>query len=116
MKKRREMALWDWANAGFLLLIGLLLGVALDSVIDLVAMGYWIMAVILVLAFLAVFVFELLMDKVFDKFFHIGVKRVSEPDEQKYKPLIVLLSFPTGMLLGVLLAGTGWDHAVLSLF
>ncbi len=115
MKQRRSMELWDWVNATFLLLIGLLLGIALDGIGQLVATGFWIMALILVLLFLAVFLFELLMDKVFNRFFTIGVRQVNEPGTNKYRPLIVMFSLPSGILIGVLLARLGLAGTVLEM-
>lgn len=115
MTQRREMELWDWINTGFLLLIGLLLGIALDYIGQLVAMGFWVIAVILLLLFLAVFLFELLMDKIVNRIFTIAVRQVNEPSERKKKPLMVILSFPSGVLLGVLLARVGLSIAILDL-
>ena len=113
MSHRRAVDFHDWINVALLVFIGILLGIAIESVYKLIAMGAWFIALIVTVPFLFVFLLEILMDKVFNQFFTIGVRRVYEPKNQKKKPLIVMLSFPTSFVFGFLLAKAGMGNTFL---
>ena len=107
MSERRRMQIGDWINAGFLLAIGVFLGFVVDGVLQLATTSYWPLAIILLLIFAGIFLFESLMDKLFSRIFSIGVRPADKTQAQKRRPLPVLLSLPAGVILGIALARLG---------
>mgnify|MGYP000968562975 CR=1 FL=1 len=107
MSERRRMQIGDWINAGFLLVIGVFLGFVVDGIMQLATTPFWPMAIILMLIFAGIFLFELLVDKLFSRIFTIGVRPAPETQVQKRRPLPIFLSLPVGVILGVLLARLG---------
>lgn len=115
MSERRKMGVGDWFNAAINVLIGVLLGSVVYGLVQLVAGGSWMMAVILVLFGGGLFLFMVLSDKLFDRLFPIGIRPAKNPQPQPPKPLLRVLSLPLGLILGVVLALLGFDKTLLDL-
>ena len=104
MSKRRKMQVGDWLNAAINGVIGVLLGSVVYELVQLVASGAWLMAVILVLLGGGLFLFMVLHDKLFDRLFPIGIRPARNPQPESPKPLLRVFSLPLGCILGVGLA------------
>lgn len=115
MRERRKMGTGDWINAAINVLIGVLLGFVIYGLVQLVASGSWLMAMILVLLGGGLFLFMILQDKLFDRLFSIGIRPARNPQPQLPKPLLRVLSLPLGFILGVVLAFLGLDRTILAL-
>jgi len=114
-KERRRMQAGDWFNAAINLLVGLLLGSFVDGLVQLVATGLWLSAVIISLLSGGLFLFMLVFDKVTDPLFPIGIRPAPTPQVKGRTPLLRLMSLPVGVLLGVLLARLGLDDKILGM-
>ena len=115
MTERRKMGIGDGFNTVINVLIGALLGSAAYGLLQLVASGAWLMAMILVLLGGGLFLFMVLSDKLFDRLFRIGIRPPKNPQPQPPKPLLRVLSLPLGFLVGVVLALLGLDRTILAL-
>jgi len=105
----------DWINAAFNVLIGVLLGFVIHGLVQLVASGFWLMALILLLLGGGLFLFMVLFDKLFDRLFTIWIRPASSPQQQRTKPLLRVLSLPLGFVFGVVLAVLDLDGRMLDL-
>jgi hypothetical protein len=103
----------DWINAGFLLVFGVFLGFVVDGILQLATTSFWPLAIILLLMVAGIFLFELLMDKLFSRIFPIGVRPANKSPAQGRKPLPVFLSLPAGVILGIALARLGLADTIL---
>ena len=106
------MTLWDWFNAGALALVGLFVGMALGGLIELVAMGAWLLALILLVlgAVMALIVFA--SEWLSDRLFGIGIKPARNPTP---KPRLRRLSLPAGIMVGLILHAMGLSGPILEL-
>jgi hypothetical protein len=114
MSERRNMGVSDWINATINAAIGVLLGSVIYGLVQLIVGGAWLMAVIIFFLFAGLFLFLVLSDKLFDRVFKIGIRPAKTPQTQQPKPLLRVLSFPSGVILGVVLAVLGLDRTILS--
>ena len=57
----------------------------------------------------------LLLDKPFERLFSIGVRPATQPKVKAGTPLPRLISFPAGIVLGVILARLGLDDTILGM-
>jgi hypothetical protein len=105
----------DWINAVVNLLIGLLLGSFVDGLIQLVATGLWLSALIITLLFGGLFLFIVISDKVTDNLFPTGVRPALKTQGKVRKPLLRLISLPLGALFGAALARLGLDDKILGM-
>lgn len=113
MSERPGMELGDWFNAAVNVLIGALLGSVIYRLVQLVASGAWLMALILIFLGIGLFVFMVLSDKLFDLFSGVRFRPAKNPKPQPPKPLLRKLSLPSGFIVGVVLAVLGLDTTIL---
>lgn len=116
MADRREMQPRDWVDSVFFLLIGAILGSVAEGLSLLVTSSFWPVAVIILLVILGALLSEFLIDKLIDRIFPSGVRAVYEPEKKGRRPLILLLSFPLGFVLGVILSKLGLDGTIINFF
>jgi hypothetical protein len=107
--ERRKMGVGDWINVAFSLSIGILLGAAIFGLVQLVADGFWVTALVAILISAGLFLLMEVSDKILDRLFTIGVKPASVKYPQGRKPLLRSLSLPGGFVLGLLMAMLGLD-------
>jgi hypothetical protein len=112
MQERPSMEPGDWFQAAINGVIGVFLGIATHGLVQLVAIGAWWMALILVVLGVGYFFFVQLADKLFDWIFPSGIRTVGKRRGQP-KPLLRVLSLPAGLLVGIALAGLGLDTVLL---
>ncbi len=111
--ERRSMHIGDWVNAAALFVVGLFLGSLVEDLVQL-ATTDWPFAVFIVVLFAGLFFFVWIFDKLFDRLFPIGIRPSRNPQDNKRKPVPLLVSLPAGFLLGIVLAMLGLDDMVLS--
>ncbi len=107
MSDRRRMRIGDWLNGAAFLAIGVFLGLAADGMAGLAGTAFWPMIIIIPVLFGGVFLFLLFFDRVVDRIFSSGIKPASRPRTKDRKPLVLLLSLPTGIAIGMIGAQLG---------
>jgi hypothetical protein len=106
------MELGDWLQAAVNVVLGILVGIVVFKLTQLVVSGAWLMALILVVLGGGYVLFVQLADKLFDWIFPSGIRTVGKREDQP-KPLLRAQSLPAGLLLGIALAGLGLDTVLL---
>jgi hypothetical protein len=114
MGDRRKMRTGDRVNGAVILVVGLFLGLAIDGMIRLVGTGFWPVAVIILILFRGVFLFELAIEGLFNRIVPSGIKPASQPKAKERKPLVLLLSLPAGIAIGMILSRLGLSETLLS--
>ena len=106
----------NWASAAVNCIIGFLLGVAINGLIQLIFTGAWVAVLNLVVLATALFFIVLLHDRLGEWLFPSGIRPARKPEKVSRKPLVRRLSLPVGLVLGVVLAGFGLDDWLLGWF
>ncbi|MEN1729542.1 MAG: hypothetical protein AAGJ52_13985 [Pseudomonadota bacterium] len=115
MTERRAMGLGDWLNAAVNFVIGVLLGIAADGLLQLASSGQWFLALLIPVLFAGWFLFMLLLDKGMDRLFPSGIRPAKTSKEKAPMPLPRLLGLPAGAVAGVVLARLGLAAPLLNL-
>ena len=97
-----------WASAAVNLVIGVLLGVAINGLARLMFSGAWLAVINLLILFAALSLIVWLHDRLGDWLFPSGIRPARKPEKARRKPLFRRLSLPAGLVLGIVLAGLGW--------
>lgn len=114
MENRRKMVLGDWFNSVWLCIIGLYLGLVVHGLSQLVGTAlFWPMLIFIMLMWWGMCLFDNVINKLFDWMFPIGIKPATNPPSNERKPLARLLSLPSGIFLGVVLAELGLRDTLL---
>lgn len=106
----------DWLSAGFNVVVGLLLGLALNGLLQLVVTGFWLLAAIVLIITLGFLLVHWLFDGLIVRPFFSGFLREQGLQPEGRTPLGRLLSLPAGLVLGVILAEFGLTKAILGIF
>jgi len=96
------MRIGDWANGASLLAIGFFLGLAVYYMAQLVGTAFWPMIIIIPVLFGGIFLAQLVLDWIIDRVFTSGLKPARQPQVKERRPLVLLLSLPTGFLIGMI--------------
>jgi small-conductance mechanosensitive channel len=99
--------LLDWILSAMNFVIGILLGVALNGLIQLVASGAWVAVLNLVVLAISLFLIVKLHGLLGETLFPSGIRPARNPKKKPKPPAIRRFSLPTGLALGVLLAQFG---------
>lgn len=99
----------DWLYIVGYAVLGVWLGIALDGLVWLLTNDYWIVAILLVLMFGGIVLFDALLDRGIDRLFPGGVRKVLKSARQRRSPWLRRWSLPAGVVLGVILARLGLD-------
>jgi hypothetical protein len=110
------MQLGDWLNAATLLIIGVLLGIAIDAMAQLATTPYWPLVILIPLMFGGVLLLDGLLNRLANRIFPSAIRTVGKSESKPRKPLALLLSLPAGLILGIVLARFGLANTVLDLF
>ena len=113
MENRREMQVGDWANGAAIFAVGVFLGLAIYHLAQLVGTAFWPLIVIIPVLFGGVFLLNLKFDNLIDRIFPNGIKPARKPHAKQRKPLVLLLSLPTGIIIGVIGAMLGLGDVLL---
>jgi len=97
------------ASAAINLVIGVLLGVAINGLARLMFSGAWLAVINLLVLFAALSLIVWLHDRLGDWLFPSGIRPARNPKKARRAPLFRRLSLPAGLMLGIVLAGFGWD-------
>ena len=118
LRDQRTTALFtlagDWTSAAVNVVIGVLLGTAINGVVQLIFTGVWVVVLNIAVLSAALFFIVFLHDRLGKKIFPSGIRPAREPEKVSRKPLVQRLSLPAGLILGVVLAGAGLDDWLLS--
>jgi len=99
-----------WSMALVNIVIGVLLGVAINGLARLMLSGAWVAVFTLLALFAALFLIVWLHDRLGETLFPSGIRPARKPKRVRKTPLFRRLSLPVGLVLGVLLAALGWDQ------
>ncbi len=113
--KRRSMHIGDWVNVLVLAILGVLLGVVFDALLGLLTTAFWPVAIIIPLLFLSLLLFSGLLDKMVDCIIPSGIRPARKQQKVIRKPLLIILSFPIGFVLGFILSRIGYSDTILGL-
>ena len=103
----------DWFSAVVNAVIGVLLGGAIYRLAELMLSGAWFYVVILVVLAAALFLIVQLHDFIGEKLFPSGIRPARNPQAKRKKPLLRRLSFPAGLVVGIVLAAFGLDDPLI---
>jgi hypothetical protein len=105
----------DWGNSAFNVFFGGLIGILINSLAELIAAGFWLMAIAIPLLFAVVFFIEWIADKLVDRIFPSGIRPAGHTKPKGRKPLARLLSLPVGIGIGIALGQLGFGDRILEL-
>jgi fatty-acid desaturase len=103
----------NWASTAVNVVIGVLLGIAIHGVAGLLLRGAWFYVVILVVLSAALFLIVRLHGFIGEKLFPSGIRPARNPQAKRKRPLTRRLSFPAGLVLGIVLAAFGLDDPLI---
>lgn len=103
-----------YAYAAASVVIGVLLGVAINGVVQLIFTGAWVAVFNIALLSAALGLIVLLHDRLGELIFPSGIRPVNNPKKPRKPPLVRHLGLPAGLVLGVVLAGLGFDDLILA--
>ena len=103
----------DWVNSAFILAAGVFLGLAIDNVFHLDGVHFWLAAVCVPIIFGGTVFLGLLTDWLFDRVLPTGIKPSKRSRPKEPKPVVLLLSLPTGILFGAIAARVGLGELLL---
>ncbi len=113
MSNRRRMQLGDWLNGAALLAVGVFLGLAIHNMAQLVGTAFWPMIIIIPVLFGGVFLLVLVFDGLIDRIFPSGIVPATQQKTKERRPLALLSSLPTGIIIGVIGAHFGLGEIML---
>lgn len=113
MRHRRSMGLWDWINSAAFLAMGVFLGLAVNAMVQLVGTPFWPFIVIIPLLFGGVLLLDDLLDRLTGRILPGGVKPAPESHPKARRPLVLLLSLPMGLAIGLIGAQVGLGDILL---
>ncbi len=113
MRHRRKMQAGDWLNGATLLVVGVFLGLAVPGLVRLAGTDFWPLAILIPVLFGSVFLFDLLLGGLINRIFSTGIKPARRRQGKERKPLVLLLSLPAGLLVGVIGAQFGLGDILL---
>ena len=102
-----EMQWGHWLDAAVSIVVGVFLGIAIDGLVLLMTTAFWPLAVIMPLLAAAFFLLDSWFGRLIDKVFPNGIRAARKPKKPGRKPLLLVLSLPVGVVLGVVLARLG---------
>ena len=103
----------DWLNGLDIIVIGVFIGLALDSLLQLSGKVFWIAAIGTPVLIGAVFLFGSIFDRLIDRMFSSGFNKSPNPKAKEPKPFALLLSLPVGIAIGIMGAQFGLGDVLL---
>lgn len=107
MADRHKMQLFDWVIAASLCAVGFYLGLALAALITMDGAAFWLTVIYVLIPFGFVFVFIYYMNDLGDWIFPGSVKSSAPARMRKRRPVLLYLSVPAGVVIGVIGAQFG---------
>lgn len=111
-----DMGILDWINTALNLVLGVLLGNVIAGLVQLVATGFWVLAILMPVLFAGLLLFGGLIDGLVDRVFPSGIRPARKPKARRRLPLLRRLSLPVGIVVGVALAQVGLGDRLLTIF
>ncbi|MEH6586176.1 MAG: hypothetical protein V7720_06440 [Halioglobus sp.] len=113
--ERRKMRIGDWFYSTTNVVLGLLAGIMVFGLVQLITTGFWPVAIIIIVGFAGLLLLDDVMDRFVDWLFPSGI-RASRIHYKKAKaPVIRLLSFPLGFVSGGILAHLGLGNSLIEM-
>lgn len=109
------MQISNWFNAAVNVAIGIFVGIVIAQLGRLIALGFWPIAIILLILIAGYLLFEGMFNRLVDKVFPSGIRPARKPTTRRRAPLPRLLSLPVGIILGVALDWLGLSEGLLAL-
>lgn len=110
---RSIMQFGDWVNTVILVFLGIILGIVIDALMQLLTTALWPVAIIIPLIFAGVLLFGKLFDEILNRIFPGGIRPARKPQVASRKPLPRLLSLPVGLIIGIIMVRLGYGDAIL---
>ena len=97
----------DWANAAVNLLMAVFLGIIISGLVQLISTDLWPAALLIVVLAAVLLFLESWVDVLFEKVFPSGIRPGHKSNKVRRAPTARRLSLPSGLVLGIVLAGLG---------
>jgi uncharacterized membrane protein YfcA len=98
-----------WVTSAVNVVIGVLLGVVINSVVQLMFTGAWAGVLTIVVLSASLFFIVFLHDRLGNMLFPSGIRPARKPEKVRKKPMLRRVSLPAGIVLGFVLAYFGLD-------
>lgn len=113
MNDRRRMNPNDWINTVAFVAMGIFFGLALDNLMQLDGIFFWVTAISMPILFFGVIGAASLLDWLFERVFPSGLKPARKPAIKQRRPVVLLASLPAGILIGLTGAQFGLGELLL---
>lgn len=112
MRPRQSMQMFDWINWIAILAVGVFLGLAINGLVDLAAVGAWGSIMVILGLCAGGLVLYFLIERVIN---FISIGRFSAPQQlqKPRKPLALFFALPIGIIIGVIGAQFGLGDLLL---
>ena len=100
----------EWVNTAMKVMIGVLMGMAIHGVAELMLRGAWFYVLLIVVLSIGLFLLVLLHEFIGEKLFPSGIRPARKPRTILKAPLSRRLSLPAGLVIGIALAALGLDE------
>lgn len=101
------MNMGDWFNSIAFLAVGIYVGLAVDGILKLDWVIFWIFAIGMPIVFWVFIALSGMIDGLIDRILPGGIKPARNPRPKERKPLLVLFSLPAGVVAGLVGARFG---------
>lgn len=103
----------DWANAAVNVVMGVFLGLIINGLVQLISTDLWPAAVLIVVLAAVLLFLDSWIDVLFEKVFPSGIRPAHKSKKVRKAPMARRLSLPSGLVLGIVLAGLGLGDRIL---
>ncbi len=111
-----NMRIMDWFNTAVNIVVGVLLGIGIAGLVQLITTGFWFVAILIPILFAGVLLFDSLINGLVDRIFSTGIRSPRRPKARRRRaPLLKRLSLPVGILIGIALAQVGLGDPLLGI-
>ena len=113
--ERRGMSFGDWCNSAVNLVIGVLLGLTAYGLMQLVTTGAWTLVIVILVGAAGVILLEFGIYRLFAWLLPSGIRAPTSHYPKARAPLIRLLGFPSGFLIGAIFAHFNLGNSLLEM-
>lgn len=110
-----DMRIIDWFNTAVNIGLGVLLGVVIVGLVQLITTGFWLIAILIPIIGAGLLLFDGLFNGLVDKIFPSGIRPARKSPVRRRAPLPKRLSLPVGIVVGVALAQAGLGDKLLGI-
>lgn len=102
-----NMRIIDWFNSAVNIVMGVLLGIVIAGLAQLITTDFWLVAILIPILFAGLLLFDGLINGLLDKVFPSGIRPARKAQVPRPAPLLKRLSLPVGIVVGIALAQAG---------